>query len=264
MKICIFRIMDEKRIEEIVRKVFQKAKEGHASHSRFALSNHISGQSDLSSKTLERAYDRYIDKKKKHGPPNAESIDLLCRYLMYEDYKDYVEKNPIKGIGREWRLVVIMGVAFGAILATILTLRNQVFPSYDDSSSNIENKDGFIKKNIDKQLIDKNCMTWSDSLYVRISCDTGPFSKYGTDVKPLNQMELKNMRKVEVDAAYPFFSEDGKPLIWYYRNKDSEHEFFTAPGLHPVNGETLRKITPYIIQTYVPIHSKKENSFIKQ
>lgn len=108
------------------------------------------------------------------------------------------------------------------------------------------------------------CMTWADSLYVSVSCNTRPFSKYGTDVKPLNQVELKNMRKVKVNAAYPFFSEDGKPLIWYYKNEDNGHEFFTAPGLHPVTGETLRKITPYIIETYVPIHSKKENSFIKQ
>lgn len=111
---------------------------------------------------------------------------------------------------------------------------------------------------------DVGCMTWADSLYVTVSCDEGPFSRYGTRVKPLDPMELKNMCKVEVDAAYPFFTEDDKPRIWYYKKSSEEIEYFTAPGYHPMNGETLRKITPYIIETYVPIHSKKENSFIRQ
>jgi hypothetical protein len=108
------------------------------------------------------------------------------------------------------------------------------------------------------------CMTWADSFYVKISCDKGPFSQFGTTVDSLDQMKLKKMRKVEVDAAYKFFSGANEPLIWYYKKSSREIEYFTAPGLHPTNGETLRKITPYIIETYVPIHSKKENSFIKQ
>ncbi|MGB3149403.1 MAG: hypothetical protein WBB27_01975 [Maribacter sp.] len=112
-------------------------------------------------------------------------------------------------------------------------------------------------------LKETECMTWADSLYVTISCDQSPLSKYGTQVKPIDKMKLKNMRKVEVSAGYKFFSEDGKPLIWYYKNKENKHEFFTSPGLHPVNGETLRKITPYIIQTYVPLHTKSKNSFVQ-
>jgi len=75
---------------------------------------------------------------------------------------------------------------------------------------------------------------------------------------------LKNFKRVEVTAAYDFFTEDHKPLVWYYKNKDDEIEYFTSPGLHPITGETLRKITTYIIQTYVPIHSIKEDSFLKQ
>jgi hypothetical protein len=110
----------------------------------------------------------------------------------------------------------------------------------------------------------RECMTWADSLYVKVSCDKGPFSQFGTTVDSLDQMKLKKMRKVKVNAAYEFFSNADEPLIWYYKKSNTEIEYFTAPGLHPTNGETLRKITPYIIETYVPIHSKKENSFINQ
>ncbi|KAA1247250.1 hypothetical protein [Aquimarina sp. RZ0] len=53
-----------------------------------------------------------------------------------------------------------------------------------------------------------------------------------------------------------------KPRVWYYKNKKDEIEYFTSSGIHPVNGETLKKITPYIIETYVPKHTFKPNSFI--
>lgn len=105
------------------------------------------------------------------------------------------------------------------------------------------------------------CMTWADSLFIKVSCDEGPLSKFGTKVEPMIVAEFKNMRKVKVDAAYQFFTDTGKPLIWYHKNGNNEHEYFTAPGLHPVDEETLRKITPYIIQTYVPMHLNKKESF---
>jgi hypothetical protein len=107
------------------------------------------------------------------------------------------------------------------------------------------------------------CMTWADTLYVMASCDEGPFSKYGTQIEPIKRTEFKNMRKVEVNAAYKFFSENGNTLIWYYKKNSKEIEYFTAPGLHPINGETLKKITPYIIQRYVPLHMTSKESFLE-
>ncbi len=146
---------------------------------------------------------------------------------------------------RRRRMITIsISVTFGL---TLMILGVQKWPSY------------FPKNNTEGI----GCMTWADSLYVPVSCDEGPLSKYGTQVKPLDKKELKNMRRVEVTAAYDFFTATGKPLIWYYKNEKDECEFFTAPGLHPVNGATLKKITPYIIQKYVPVHTNKKNSFVQ-
>lgn len=252
VEICIFSVMDENKIAEIVRKVFDKAKKEHASHSRFALSNFVSDKSNLSSKTLERAYDRYIDGKRKHGPSSAESVNLFCNYLEYENYGAYVKSNPDegniklppKGSDKKRKLIIAMNLVVGLVLL-IFGIKNWStnYPSIDDTRT--------------------ECMTWADSLYVKISCEEGPLSKYGTQVKPLDIMELKNMKKLKVNAAYSFFTEDGKPLVWYYKKSNKEIEYFRAPGLHPTNGETLRKITPYIIQTYVPIHSINQESFIE-
>ncbi|AZQ59783.1 hypothetical protein EJ994_13615 [Maribacter sp. MJ134] len=144
---------------------------------------------------------------------------------------------------KRWRNIIIsIGVAFGI---TMLILGVQRWSSY------------FPKNNSG----DFGCMTWADSLYVVVSCDKSPLSKYGTQVKPLDKRELKNMRRVEVTAAYDFFTVTGKPRIWYYKNDEDLYEYFTAPGLHPINGETLKKITPYIIHKYVPVHTNKKSSF---
>lgn len=256
--------MDEKRIEEIINEVFEKAKKEHASHSRFALSNYIADvitekHRYIHPKTLERAYDRYIDKKKKHGPPSAESIDLFCKYLKKTGYKDYLESNPIEEPSEpkevKWKWLIATSVAFSVILIATWILWDSVFVGDSDATPRKENLNNSKNEKVDGQFSDKQCMTWADSLYVTVSCDTGPFSEYGTDVKPFDSNELQNMKKVEVYAGYPFFADDGSPLIWYYKNKEGEHEYYKAPGLHPVTGETLKKITPYIIQTYVPIHS---------
>ncbi|WP_419213634.1 hypothetical protein ACNR9Q_05605 [Maribacter sp. X9] len=156
---------------------------------------------------------------------------------------DKTKNNEEKKKKRSRILTISIIVTFGM---TILILGRQKW------NSNRQNR--IIKET--------ECMTWSDSLYVAISCNEYPLSKHGTQVKPLDPMELKNMRKVEVNASYQFFNEEGKPMIWYYKNKEGEIEYFTAPGLHPRNGETLRKITPYIIETYVPNHMDRKNSFV--
>lgn len=142
-----------------------------------------------------------------------------------------------------WKLVMTITFAFVAILLVTIFFKNRI--SGHASSENF-------------------CMAWADSVYLEVSCNTKPYSKYGTKVEPLDKVRLENFKKVKVTMASTFFTEEAnKPLLWYYKTKENEIEYFTAPGLHPTTGETLRKITPYIIQTYVPVHSNNEDSFIE-
>ncbi len=141
------------------------------------------------------------------------------------------------------RLVITISIALGVVLLLAPILKKQLSNG--------------------QTLPPNQCMAWADTLYVEVSCATKPYSKYGTSVEPLDKMKLENFKKVEVNMATQFFAEKtNKPLIWYYKNKEGEIEYFTAPGLHPINGETLRKITPYIIQTYVPEHIDRKGSFV--
>ncbi|WP_291871689.1 hypothetical protein [Maribacter sp.] len=108
---------------------------------------------------------------------------------------------------------------------------------------------------------DNKCMTWAKTHYEKVLCT----KKFNTKTEPIDPIRLANFKKVEVSMATSFFNEDtNQPLLWYYKNKKGEIEYFTAPGLHPVHGETLKKITETIINKYVPEHTFKETSFLKE
>ncbi|MEC7772620.1 MAG: hypothetical protein VX798_15665 [Bacteroidota bacterium] len=52
----------------------------------------------------------------------------------------------------------------------------------------------------------------------------------------------------------------------YYSNKDimEMDKVVRLKIINSITGETLRKITPYIIETYVPVHMNKPDSFLKE
>lgn len=182
-----------------------------------------------------------IDDDRNLQNPEGENVE---ERKLAEEKERLEKKKGWRKIKRKWIITIAISVAFGAILMTTPLLKELIFKPAPP-----------IIKN-------EGCMTWADSVYIKISCDQGPLSKYGNAVKPMDRMELKNMKKVKVNAAYRFFTEDDEPLIWYSKNKDDTYEYFTAPGYHPISGETLRKITPHIIQTYVPIHLDQKDSFV--
>ncbi|SHJ96890.1 hypothetical protein [Pseudozobellia thermophila] len=250
--------MNENIISEIVIKAFEKAKAEHISHSKHGLSQYISDHTGLSTKTLERAYDKYVAKSNKCGIPQSASVDILCQFLGFEGYTDYIKKSrqqshsskPVKRtvennspLKRKRILFYAMGV-IGILLIVFFV-------------------SGSKHKKMTDGRITTACMTWADSLYVKYSCDEGPYSTWGTKVIPFNDYLFKNMKKVKVDAAYTFFNHKKEPLVWYHKKSDSEIEFYKSPGLHPINGKTLKHITPYIIQKYVSLHKNDNDSFIK-
>ena len=245
--------MEQQIIEDIVHEAFEKAKQEHAVHSPFALSTHISDHSNLSSKTVQKLHKKYIEKDGSTRKPTSSSIDQLCKYLGYENYGEYYrtrktapekggKDTPKKGgAARKNRLVgPILVVLIAALMfAAIKTVWFSEHP-------------------------EEGCMTWADTLYIKVPCDRSPYSGQGTAVVPLDKIRLKNFKKVKVDMGTEFFSEQtGRPLIWYSKTNRDELEYFTAPGLHPLTGETLKGITEYIIEKYVPVHRYQPNSFLE-
>lgn len=267
-KICQFIIvfiidMSERIVKGIVKEIFEKAKTESTSNSRYGLSRHISDKANLSSRTLERAYSRYIKGDEKVGKPIEDSINFFCKYLGYDNYEDYLNKNSIpdllepvlegekvipedgvKGVKKHRKLIITISIAFGMVA---------IF----GVNKNWSTVTGMIS-------LDQKCMVWNKTKYEIISCDSGSYSKYASKVEPLDAVKLSNFKKVKVTMATLFFSEvTDQPLIWYYKNKRGKIEYYTAPGLHPINGTTLKKITEGIIEKYVPLHSNNHSSFVE-
>jgi hypothetical protein len=41
-------------------------------------------------------------------------------------------------------------------------------------------------------------------------------------------------------------------MVWYGKEPiTGKYEYFSQPGLHPITGKTLKKISPYIIKKYI-------------
>lgn len=244
--------MEDKGIRRLVQKAFEKAREEHANHSAHALANHIESRSNLSAKTLLRFHKKYVQGDGSARRPTASSIDELCRYLGYADYGDYVANireaprageaglGAPQGGNRKSALMNYAPYLLALVLGAILWITIDIGPDKGGQQA---------------------CMAWADSVYLTVSCDRGPYSPYGTEIIPLDPVRLKTFKKVGVDLTTEFFSQSGKPMIWYSRSKEGM-EYFTAPGLHPITGKTLDEITEYIIDKYVPKHTLDPDSFL--
>ena len=230
--------MKEAIIKEIVEKVFQKAKTECPKHSRYALSNHIAETTSISSRTIERLYDKYLEKKGSVGEQNEHTINDLCKYLNFDSYGDYVKQNPkgkistdvnIVGAKKNWK--VIAAISLIVVVGLILGLS-------------------------EKSKITA-CMVWKVDHYEIADCAVS----YKENIVPLDEVRLNTFKKVEVDLTTDFFDETTqKPLIWYHKS-GKQIEYFTAPGLHPVNGKTLKAITEYMANKTVPVHTYEASSF---
>lgn len=247
---------------------FEKAREEIGSTTKTHLSKHLSDvlledyKYQISERTLRDYYTNYKNNNTAQEDLKPKLISCLCQYLGYKDYADFIQNNPEKtlpqpekndtelndhatptkeGRGKRQRTILIStGIALVILVWASLFFKDHI--SFNDNL--------------------QTCMTWADSTYIKISCNIAPYSDYGTRIEPMDEVRFKNFKKVKVIQSYQFFSDDGKPLVWYAKNKNGAIEYFTAPGLHPVTGETLRKITPHIIQKYVPLHTYKKDSFL--
>ncbi len=92
-------------------------------------------------------------------------------------------------------------------------------------------------------------MIWQNTEYVEVKFDT---KKYHLNQLKLYKSErIKYFKKITVDCNSLFFNSDGTVKIWYGKNNKKELEYFTALGLHPETGKTLKPITKYMINKYI-------------
>ncbi|WP_010180993.1 hypothetical protein [Aquimarina agarilytica] len=106
----------------------------------------------------------------------------------------------------------------------------------------------------------QKCMIWKNDRYKIASCHQLISSKTCNAPIAYNEVKFNHFKKIEVSAAYPFFSETNQPQVWYQKKGKYEVEFFSAPGIHPLTCKTLKPVTAYIVEKYVPVHNISDSS----
>jgi hypothetical protein len=91
-------------------------------------------------------------------------------------------------------------------------------------------------------------MVWQGASFIKIDC--AEEMKYkGQAIEYYDAHRYETFKKVTTCDTTTFFKND-QPKLWYYKTQEGTIECFSAPGLHPEHGATLKKITPYMIKKY--------------
>ncbi|GLB49476.1 hypothetical protein [Neptunitalea lumnitzerae] len=92
-------------------------------------------------------------------------------------------------------------------------------------------------------------MVWKKDHYEQIDFNENDYST--GKLKLYKSTECDAFFKIQPDCNTVFFTQDGKSLIWYGKNKNREYEFFSTRGNHPETDKPLKPITHYMVEKYI-------------
>ena len=93
-------------------------------------------------------------------------------------------------------------------------------------------------------------MTWQKNQYIEVNFNISKY--YNDQLIPYDENKLNLFKEIEnPDCDTEYFTEKGKSKLWYYKVGKGNLELYTAPGLHPTNGKTLRPITRYMVREHI-------------
>lgn len=207
--------------EQLLQKAFEKAGKESGKESLYGRADFLSEKLledykfQVSGKTLIRYY-------RNEFSPKQDVQQHLSRYLGYSGLKDF---NLAQGLLNEKR------IPKRKFSSRRVLLRLLIFPVIGVS--------GYVGY----EAAEEDCMIWRTDRFEQTPCSGNP------EERKLNRFKLESFRQVNLSDSTVFFNE-GEPNLWYHKTGD-QLELFSAPGLHPENGKTLRPITRYMIDKYL-------------
>ena len=217
-------------IEKLILDSFKKAGKDIESNKVTRQSSYISdyiyndSREEFGEKSLRDKYNRIknqVDVKIELKDFVKES---LSHYLGYESYRDYKLDFKTSGNnGLKKKLIssksLIISSFIVLLLVFIITLLGNIF------SKNNE-----------------RWMTWQEDQYIEVEFDLSKYYKSELDI--YDKYLIMNFKEINnPNCNTEFFNDNGLPNKWYWKQGKGNLEIFTAPGLHPINGKTLKKIT---------------------
>jgi len=215
-------------MEQFLQEIFKKAKEESGEESLRKWAEHISDylmeekRFQISGKTLERYYNG-------ETTPNGEKKNQLATYIGYASYQDYLITQHKEDQTEEVESPISLKVKNKKkVLTTLLVIFPVLFGI------------GYLGFSTGRE----KCMVWMEDHFEVSTCSGEPSEE------EWNEYRFENFREVEVNPDTEFFAPNGKPKIWYDK-ENNVLTYYTAPGINPETEQTVKQITPYIIQTHV-------------
>lgn len=174
----------------------------------------------ISAKSLIRYF-------KGESNPSMQTKNFLAQFLGFENYDSYIvhyssSNDELAGDKHQPKFKVPKKSIFATLLLVPI-IGISAFLGYSSG--------------------EKKCMVWEEVRYIETSCT-------GSDLEQnFIPYVFENFKKIEVTDTTTFFK-NGEVQIWYDKS-NNQLEFFTAPGIHPENGKTLKPITNYMIGKYI-------------
>ncbi|TXE15683.1 hypothetical protein ES692_15490 [Psychroserpens burtonensis] len=249
--------------KRIVIEAFQKAKEneeikGIKDPSNNYLSKILSEyileemKSPFGERSLKNYYNQALDTERPSEDIHISQLNVvigLCRYLGYKNYEDYIlNQNTNYSDAEDLESTVVtkpknkksftwfsdfltknklLSVALSILILAIIAIIS-VYILNDQT----------------------RWMVWQEDHYVEVDFDTEKYQLH--QLKIFKEERITLFKKVSpICEETKFFNEDSSVTIWYGKDKNKELEYFTALGLHPETGKTLKPITAYMINKYI-------------
>lgn len=269
-------------IQQLFEELFEVAKERSTRKSRNGICRYLAEaftdkyDSYFNKERFIRYYKKFVEEKSIPNNPNGEFPDQCAQFLEYENYEDFVMKNKAKQKEKDKsdeKIPIPVPLSSGS--------NEQVDHSHKKSTSKQDqmkknnnlggNRIPFLKSKYVKitiinitvivilaiflatDALSKNkerWMAWKGVQYEEVDYSVNKY--YRGLLEPYNQQTFETFKKVESpDCETRYFNINGNPILWYYKVGKGNLELYTAPGLHPTNGKTLKAITRYMIQTHI-------------
>ena len=219
----------------LLNEAFKKAKKELNSNKITHLSQHLSSyivedcKEPYGEKTLRINYKKILETSDEKIYLKEFAAEALSHYLGYSSFTDFVQKNSNEQNSHPLQPQIFLKKN-KLIIFLFLIVISSVLIYYSSSR--------------------QRWMVWQVDHYIEVDFDTEKYKLQ--QLKLYKEERIKGFKKIiPICNETIFFNEDGSANLWYGKNKDKKLEYFTALGLHPETGKTLKPITSYMIKKYI-------------
>jgi hypothetical protein len=192
--------------------------------------------------SLRQYFNKAIDLNTEKTDINISQLEVvngLCNYLEFKNYEEF--KNNLYATESSKKTPSVLTIPKGNPINILIKNKKITI------TLSILLLSFFIIK---ESLVEQRWMVWKHDHFIEVQLD---LKKYNSNqLKEYNLKLMKSFKKINApDCDTEFYTKNGKIKVWYWKKNNEEIELFTASGLHPTNGKTLKPITRHMIRSYI-------------